>query len=59
MDATASFCVANCRQGYRHENRNVAGEDEPADFCVKPADATGPASEYRNRPHRNLDFDYI
>ena len=59
MDATASFCVANCRQGYRHESRNVEGEAEPIDFCVKPADETGPASEYRNRPNRELKFDYI
>ena len=59
MDATASFCVANCRQGYRHETLGVAGETEPVDFCVKPADATGPRSEYRNRPNRDLTFDYI
>jgi hypothetical protein len=59
MDATASFCVANCRKGYRMETRGVSDEPEPADFCVKPADATGPASEYRNRPNRKLVMDYI
>lgn len=59
MDATASFCVAQCRQGYSLQTRTVEGEPEPIDFCVKPADATGPASEYRNRPNRDLTFDYI
>lgn len=60
MDATASFCVANCRTGYALQTRAGANpDDEPEDWCVKPADATGPASEYRNRPNRMLDFDYI
>ena len=58
MDATASFCVADCRKGYRKISRpDENPENPPNEYCIKDADATGPASEYRNRPPRTLKFD--
>lgn len=46
------ICVPRCRSGYRSMNR---GEEV---YCVRDATASEPASEYRQRPNREIDFGF-
>jgi hypothetical protein len=46
------ICVPRCRPGYRSMNRGEAV------YCVRDATADAPASEYLQRPNREIDFGF-